>query len=120
MQKRLVSNATFLIRISDAFHLKSKDMVILHTTYHIKQDWLFDATVRFVWKRKITAYFLQLIRIFLKLLHDQGNVVHALQIGAAAGKGRTSACGNFLCQGGYISMLWMIGWLLQYRIHTLL
>ena len=54
-------------------------MVILHTTYHIKQDWLFDATVPFFMEDKsLLCIFLQLIGIFLKLLHDQGNVVHAL------------------------------------------
>ena len=63
-------------------------MVILHTTYHIKQDWLFDATVPFCMEEKrLLCIFLQFIGIFLKLLHDQGNVVHALQIGAAAGQG---------------------------------
>ena len=50
-------------------------MVILHTTYHIKQDWLFDATVPFCMEEKrLLCIFLQFIGIFLKLLHDQGNV----------------------------------------------
>lgn len=97
-------------------------MVILHTTYHIKQDWLFDATVPFCMEEKrLLCIFLQFIGIFLKLLHDQGNVVHALQIGAAAGKGRTSACGNLLCQGGYIfDALDNLAVGIRYRIHTLL
>ena len=62
-------------------------MVILHTTYHIKQDWLFDATVPFCMEEKrLLCIFLQFIGIFLKLLHDQGNVVHALQIGLLGNK----------------------------------
>ena len=76
---------------------------------------------RFYRREKITVYFLQLIRIFLKLLHDQGNVVHALQIGAAVGKGCAGTCGNFLCQGGYIfDALDDLAVGIRYRIHTLL
>ena len=97
-------------------------MVILHTTYHIKQDWLFDATVPFFMEDKsLLCIFLQLIGIFLKLLHDQGNVVHALQIGAAVGKGCAGTCGNFLRQGGYIfDALDDLAVGIRYRIHTLL